>query len=128
MLAGGRRYDWPTCARCWSRPRLCHRRSGGNCRANGRGCRTRAVEQVRRRSQGGLSRSLDPHIFCIRPNDYMWQWPATFIESYPSRLRELGRIDEEFEKSLRAELADAEKSPNSLMLTPLVLEIIAEKL
>jgi len=77
---------------------------------------------------GFVLRSVKPHIFCIRPNDYMWQWPATFIESYPSRLRELGRIDEEFEKALRAELADAEKSPNSLMLTPLVLEIIAEKL
>ena len=41
---------------------------------------------------------------------------------------QVGRIDEEFEKALRAELADAEKNPNSLMLTPLVLEIIAEKL
>ena len=21
-----------------------------------------------------------PHIFCVRPTNYMWQWPATFIE------------------------------------------------
>jgi SAM-dependent methyltransferase len=77
---------------------------------------------------GFVLRSARPHIFCIRPNDYMWQWPATFIESYPARLREMGRIDEEFERALQAELADAGKSPNSLMLTPLVLEITAEKL
>lgn len=77
---------------------------------------------------GFVLRSARPHIFCIRPNDDMWQWPATFIESYPSRLRELARIDDEFEKQLRAELADAEMTPNSLMLTPLVLEIMAEKL
>lgn len=76
---------------------------------------------------GFVLRSARPHIFCIRPNDYMWQWPATFIESYPARLRELGCIDSEFEKALRGELADAEKTPNSLMITPLVLEIVAEK-
>jgi SAM-dependent methyltransferase len=77
---------------------------------------------------GFVVRSARPHIFCIRPNDFMWQWPATFIESYPVRLRELGLIDEEFDNALRAELSDAAKTPNSLMLTPLVLEIVAEKL
>ena len=30
-------------------------------------------------------------------------------------------------ETVRAELADAEKSKNSLMLTPLVLQIVAEK-
>src|SRR5207302_10326355 len=24
--------------------------------------------------------SIRPHLFCVRPNDYMWQWPKTFIE------------------------------------------------
>jgi SAM-dependent methyltransferase len=79
-------------------------------------------------NNGFIVRSARPHIFCIRPNDYMWQWPATFLETYPARLRELGLVDEEFGNALRAELADAEKTPNSLMLTPMVFEIIAEKL
>ena len=79
-------------------------------------------------TQNGFAlRSARPHIFCIRPSDFMWQWPATFIESYPARLRELGCIDSDFEKALREELADAEATPSSLMLTPLVLEIVAEK-
>jgi SAM-dependent methyltransferase len=77
---------------------------------------------------GFVVRSATPHVFCIRPNDYMWQWPATFIDSYPARLRELGLADEAFDDALQAELAEAEKTPNSLMLTPLVLEIVAEKL
>jgi SAM-dependent methyltransferase len=87
------------------------------------------VELPRLLMQNGfVVRVATPHIFCIRPNDYMWQWPATFIESYPARLRELGTVDQAFVDALRAELADAEKEPNCLMLTPLVLEISAEKL
>ena len=73
-------------------------------------------------------RSATPHIFCIRPNDYMWQWPATFIEIYLPRLQEMGRIDRKFADQVRSDLASAEKNPNALMITPLVLEILAEKI
>jgi hypothetical protein len=58
----------------------------------------------------------------------MWQWPATFIETYLPRLIEMGRIDQKFAGKVRADLASAEKNRNSLMLTPLVLEIVAEKI
>ena len=75
-----------------------------------------------------LIRSATPHIFCVRPSDYMWQWPAQFIAVYLPRLMEMGRIDQEFADKVRADLAGAEKNPNSLMITPLVLEIVAEKL
>jgi SAM-dependent methyltransferase len=72
--------------------------------------------------------SARPHIFCLRPGDYMWQWPVTFIKIYLPKLVEMGRIDEEFAEAVRADLAAAEKNPNILMITPVVLEIIAEKL
>jgi len=78
-------------------------------------------------ANGFVISSATPRIFCVRPNDYMWQWPATFIEIYLPRLIEMGRIDQEFADKVRADLAGAEKNPNSLMITPLVLEIIAEK-
>jgi SAM-dependent methyltransferase len=71
--------------------------------------------------------SVAPRIFCVRPSDYMWQWPAQFIHVHLDRLRELGRIDGAFAERVRAELAGAEKEENSFMLTPLVLEIVAEK-
>jgi hypothetical protein len=58
----------------------------------------------------------------------MWQWPAVFIEVHLARLRELDRVHDKFIEQVRAELAEAEKNANSLMLTPLVLEIIAEKI
>jgi SAM-dependent methyltransferase len=76
---------------------------------------------------GFIIRSATPHIFCIRPDDYMWQWPATFIETYLPRLIEMERIDQQFADKVRADLASAERNPNALMITPLVLEIIAEK-
>jgi SAM-dependent methyltransferase len=77
---------------------------------------------------GFVIRSARPHIFCLRPDDYMWQWPATFIEIYLPRLIQLGRIDQKFAEKVRADLARAERNRNSFMLTPLVLEIIAEKI
>ena len=77
---------------------------------------------------GFVIRSARPQIFCLRPDDYMWQWPATFIEIYLPRLIQMGRIDHKFADKVRADLASAEKNRNSFMLTPLVLEIIAEKI
>ena len=80
-------------------------------------------------SENGFTvRSAKPHIFCVRPTDYMWQWPAQFIEVYLPRLQEMGRIDKEFAGNVRADLAGAERNPSALMITPLVLEIVAEKL
>jgi SAM-dependent methyltransferase len=73
-------------------------------------------------------RSAKPHIFCVRPRDYMWQWPVTFIETHLERLIELGRIDQQFAREVRTAVASAEEDPNAQMVTPLVLEIIAEKL
>ncbi|HEX4706709.1 MAG TPA: class I SAM-dependent methyltransferase [Candidatus Udaeobacter sp.] len=79
-------------------------------------------------ANGFAIRSTRSHIFCLRPSDYMWQWPATFIETYLPRLIEMGRIDQEFANKARTDLAGAEKNPNGFMVTPLVLEIVAEKL
>ncbi len=79
-------------------------------------------------ASGFVIRSATPHIFCVRPTDYMWQWPAQFIAVYLPRLIEMGRIDQKFADKVRADLAGAEANPNSLMITPLVVEIVAEKL
>ena len=79
-------------------------------------------------ANGFVIRSAAPLIFCVRPNDYMWQWPATFIAIYLPRLIEMGRIDQKFAAQVRTDLASAEENANALMITPLVLEIVAEKL
>jgi len=79
-------------------------------------------------ANGFAIRSARPHLFCVRPTEYMWQWPATFIETYLPRLIEMGRINQQFADQVRDDLANAEKNPNALMITPLVLEIVAEKI
>jgi SAM-dependent methyltransferase len=76
---------------------------------------------------GFAVRSVVPRIFCLQPNDYMWQWPSQFIHVHLLRLQELGRIDAAFADQVRADLAAAEKEQPSYMCTPLVLEIVAEK-
>jgi hypothetical protein len=58
----------------------------------------------------------------------MWQWPVTFIEVYLPRLVEMGRTDQAFADKVRADLAAAGENPNVLMITPLVVEIVAEKI
>ena len=79
-------------------------------------------------SQNGfVLRSVAARVFAIGPNEYMWQWPASFFEVYLLRLQELGRIDQDFVDKFRAEVTVAENDPNTLMITPLVLEIVAEK-
>jgi SAM-dependent methyltransferase len=79
-------------------------------------------------NNGFAVRSVVPRIFCVRPSDYMWQWPAQFIQVHLSRLKELGKIDDAFANKVRADLKAAENKEASFMLTPLVLEVVAEKI
>jgi hypothetical protein len=58
----------------------------------------------------------------------MWQWPASFVGIGLARLQELGRIDAAFADKVRREVAEASANPNALLITPLVLEIMAEKM
>ena len=78
-------------------------------------------------NNGFAVRSVEPRIFCLRPSDYMWQWPSQFIQVHLLRLLELGRIEAAFADQVRSDLGAAEKEEPSFMLTPLVLEIVAEK-
>jgi SAM-dependent methyltransferase len=72
-------------------------------------------------------RSVRPLIFAVSPKHYMWRWAATFVDVYVPRLQEMGRIDQRFANTIRNELAEAERDPDRIMVTPLVLEIVAEK-
>lgn len=68
-----------------------------------------------------------PLVFAIRPRDFFWEWPRSFIESHVPRLIELGRIDEEKGAEILRSLESWERDPATIMLTPMVIEIIAEK-
>jgi hypothetical protein len=68
-----------------------------------------------------------PRIVTISPANYVWQWPASFIEINLARLRELGHATEEWTESVRREFREAETDPRTLFTTPLFLEVIARR-
>jgi SAM-dependent methyltransferase len=78
-------------------------------------------------SNGFEVHSIVPRIFCLRPSDYMWRWPSEFVQVHLLRLLELGKIDIVLADKVRSELAAAEQEEPSFMITPLVLEIVAER-
>jgi SAM-dependent methyltransferase len=76
---------------------------------------------------GFVIRSAQPRIYCVGPSDYMWQWPASFIGIGLARLQDLGRIDTAFAAKVQQEVDEAGRNSTSRLVTPLVLEIVAEK-
>jgi SAM-dependent methyltransferase len=68
-----------------------------------------------------------PRVFCVRPGEELWEWPASFVRVNLDRLQELGRADEGWVSAVRNEFQAAEDDPDSLMITPMVLELIAER-
>jgi len=54
-----------------------------------------------------------------------WQWPTSFVAVNARRLHDLGAVVDAWVDSVVADLAAAEAEPASVMLTPVVLEILA---
>lgn len=79
------------------------------------------------RASGFRVRHIRPLIFAVHPCDFIWQWPSTFLKSHLVRLAELGRRDSAWAGTVRHEFEEAESDPTTVMLTPLVLEIVAVK-
>ena len=87
-----------------------------------------ALELPRLLHDAGLRpEHMAPLVFAVQPADFMWQWPAAFIEIHLRRELEQGRIEKAWADSVLRELREAEASPSSFMITPLVLEIVARK-
>ena len=72
-------------------------------------------------------RRVQPHVFTVTPRDYVWRWPASFIEVNLVRLRELGRVSAEWVESVRQAFQQARSDATTLVTTPLLLEIMAER-
>jgi len=84
-----------------------------------------ALPQLLTRS-GFTIRQARPLSFAVRPRDFMWQWPASFVYSHLDHLQAQGDADRQWIDSVRRDLDDAARTPETLMITPTVLEIIAE--
>jgi ubiquinone/menaquinone biosynthesis C-methylase UbiE len=63
----------------------------------------------------------------VPPSSAIWQWPAGFANLFFDRLTESGQMTKADAERARQALTSAEGDPRSLMITPMVLEVIARK-
>jgi len=68
-----------------------------------------------------------PLVFNCTPKDYFWQWPESFIEINLIRQVELGSVSQQWATEVLESFKNAKNNPYSMQITPLVLEIIAQK-
>lgn len=88
-----------------------------------------AVQLLPMLPKAGLRlRETRPIIHAVRPDNYVWRWPATFIPNHARSLAKSGAASEAWAEQVVKEFAEAEADPNTVMTTPLVMEIIAERL
>jgi SAM-dependent methyltransferase len=71
--------------------------------------------------------AVRPLVFATRPGELTWQWPVGFVETNMARLQQLGRVSKEWADEVLQELEEAERDPTTVMVTPMVLEIVASR-
>ena len=69
----------------------------------------------------------NPLTFTTTPKDFTWQWPKTFIPPHAKRLAERGVVTADWAEKVARAWDEAERDPRTMMTTPLLLEIVAEK-
>jgi SAM-dependent methyltransferase len=70
----------------------------------------------------------NPIVFTTSPTDFTWQWPKTFIVPHAFRLAERGVVTHQWAEDVAREWDEAERDPSTIMTTPLLMEIVGEKL
>lgn len=58
-------------------------------------------------ASGFQIRQVRPLVFAVRPTDFVWQWPSTFLKAGARRLQELGQLSASDEETLMREFEDA---------------------
>lgn len=71
---------------------------------------------------------LRPITDIVGPENFVWQWPGTFVDVGVSRLASLGYFTAERAAEIKAMFRRAGAAPGTRMVTPGVVEIIARKL
>jgi SAM-dependent methyltransferase len=61
----------------------------------------------------------------VSPDNYIWQWPASFVHSGVHRFVELGELSRERGEEIVRAYEAAARRPGTRMVTPAVLEIVA---
>lgn len=78
-------------------------------------------------ANGFSIRETTPRVFCARPTEDMWNWGASFVRVHLERMRDMGGVDSAWIDAVRREFDEMESRPEARLVTPLVLEIVAER-
>ncbi len=77
---------------------------------------------------GWTTEFMTPHIFTTRPGEMVWEWPAGWLKSDGiDRLVELGFLSAADGKRFHAVIQERTADPDSVLTTPLVIEVIARR-
>jgi len=68
-----------------------------------------------------------PMSFFAAPGEPMWEWTAAFLTGGAARLVDIGLLSAAENEALQSGFAEFSRQPESRMLTPTVLELIAVK-
>ena len=61
------------------------------------------------------------------PTDVMWRWTSSFVRGYAPFLADSGKRTRAWADAVVAEIDEAERDPRTLVVTPYLMEVIAEK-
>lgn len=61
------------------------------------------------------------------PNQFTWQWPRSFYDSYWPKIQAMGYLTEAELNEAKKELESIEKLPHAILICPTLIEIVAEK-
>ncbi len=76
---------------------------------------------------GFILRSATPMVYCVGPEDHLWNWPVGFVPVNLARLVELALVSQEWATETLAAVEAASANPYSRLITPMVMEIIVER-
>lgn len=85
----------------------------------------RIVEALQ--AQGFEFLSINPKVWCVKPGDEFWIWIAAYMRVNTHRSMDLNEISREWGERFIQMLDKAEQAKDRFMITPMVLEIIAQK-
>ncbi|HEY2825375.1 MAG TPA: methyltransferase domain-containing protein [Gemmatimonadales bacterium] len=75
----------------------------------------------------GLRTRLMTHVDVVLTGSEIWQWPASFVHSGLKRLVELGEITDQRGEEIYRAFQAAERTADTRMVTPALLEIVASR-
>lgn len=73
-------------------------------------------------------RRMTPMVDVVQPDSLIWEWPGNWIRNYPAHLVETGKVSQDWADRVTRALDAATASPAAILVTPTVLEIVAEKI